>query len=83
MIFFRCRPCSQIDEEIEDIDEVGGCAGGGGGGVGKGLQSNSATGDDSEMTCISAIEFKQVPGLISGIISNLKVQEGRLTFKEI
>jgi len=59
-LYHNKRPCSQIDEEIEDIDEVGGCGGGGGGGVGKGLQSNSATGDDSEMTCISAIEFKQL-----------------------
>ena len=23
-VFFNCRPCSQIDEEIEDIDEAGG-----------------------------------------------------------
>ena len=24
IINFNCRPCSQIDEEIEDIDEAGG-----------------------------------------------------------
>ena len=36
------RPCSQIDEEIEDMDDVGG------------------HGDDSEMTCISSLEYKQV-----------------------
>ena len=49
------RPCSQIDEEIEDDDETSSSLGGSGG--------NSGLEDDSEMTYVNTLETKQVWGL--------------------
>ena len=48
------RPCSQIDEEIEDDDETSSSLGGSGG--------NSGLEDDSEMTYVNTLETKQVWG---------------------
>ena len=52
-IIFFDRPCSQIDEEIEDDDETSSSSLGGSGG-------NSGLEDDSEMTYVNTLETKQV-----------------------
>ena len=54
---FFDRPCSQIDEEIEDDETSNSSLGGSGG--------NSGLDDDSEMTYVNTIETKQVLTYIS------------------
>ena len=64
---FFDRPCSQIDEEIEDDETSNSSLGGSGG--------NSGLDDDSEMTYVNTIETKQVwyqNGIISYIVRSVR-----------
>ena len=62
IIIFFDRPCSQIDEEIEDDDETSSSSLGGSGG-------NSGLEDDSEMTYVNTLETKQVRRQKSGHVN--------------